>query len=114
MSIVVLGKNEPKKCIDCPLEGYDNDDFVSWCKAGAWGEIKCHNMPSEKPENCPVIPLPDNHGRLVDVDLLIKQVETLEKTWQAWKIAPSKETILGAVKYLLERAETIIEKEEAE
>lgn len=61
----------PKTCRDCCFCVWDAE---TWCGRANY-EI-CDGVvdPDSKPEWCDLIPVPD-HGRLVDADALMKQVE---------------------------------------
>lgn len=68
-SVLVKGMKMPKKCIDCM--GVRLNIAISmmggicpYCK-----EIRTdYNMTTERPSDCPLVALPDTHGRLVDAD----------------------------------------------
>jgi len=65
MSVVIRGMGMPDRCIDCPfMIGRDNDDCILQSDAANelfvdWDDMK---------KNCPLIELPEKHGRLVDID----------------------------------------------
>ena len=70
MSIIVLGMEMPDTCVDCEL--YHN--------GGEYGEYGCceaHKVIfgeeddwayETRPNWCPLRPLPEKHGRLIDID----------------------------------------------
>ena len=75
MSVVVKGMRMPENCIKCPMQ------FGGWCYV-APPEIDERVAPTVdeaweqgKPEWCPLIALPDKHGRLVDADATIKEIK---------------------------------------
>jgi hypothetical protein len=70
MSVIVMGMEMPKSCRECCLEaeGYfcmpievQNKDNDVWLRTQYWGDI------GERPDWCPIRPLPEKHGRIVDV-----------------------------------------------
>ena len=67
MSVIVKGMDMPTKCLDCPfMIGRDDDDCIlqsDEANAGfeSWDDMKA---------NCPLIPLPSEHGELIDRDAL--------------------------------------------
>lgn len=68
MSVIVKGMKMPENCIKCPLQ------FGGWCYASP-PEIDERVAPTVdeaweqgKPDWCPLVALPDHHGRLVDAD----------------------------------------------
>lgn len=68
MSVLVKGMKMPENCIKCPLQ------FGGWCYASP-PEIDERVAPTVdeaweqgKPDWCPLVALPDHHGRLVDAD----------------------------------------------
>lgn len=59
-------QDPPKSCYDCPLEdAYDGYNCRINQKPYNWG-LK------ERPQDCPLIEVPEPHGRLVDADALLK------------------------------------------
>ena len=61
MSAFVKGLNKPDNCDKCPIE-----DFCYHNKLGRWA--------MGKGEECPIVPIPEKHGRLIDADALEKSV----------------------------------------
>ena len=77
MSIVIKGVKMPILCGECPC-WHDR-----WCHAlkegpGTLGTpIGWSDMP--RPDWCPLVELPEKHGRLIDADALIAQMEMDEE-----------------------------------
>lgn len=67
MSILIKSMEMPISCANCPLRCYDRDD-QKFC--GATGNAIRYEL--SRPENCPLIEVPEPHGRLIDADALIK------------------------------------------
>ena len=80
MSILIKGMEIPKNCSVCPMLEGDADDGLCHA-ANRWLDddecwIWCVYLDGEiddsKPLNCPLIEVPTPHGRLKDVDIIIK------------------------------------------
>lgn len=71
--ILIRGIEMPKTCVQCDLKWFEpekiwNDNGVE--RIGTWtcrrtGEIIWN---TKRGENCPLVPLPEGHGRLIDAD----------------------------------------------
>jgi len=77
MSVVVKGVDIPESCRECPFENYYSDTGKTVCMASlrvlaiGFGIISFDGRHS----SCPLVALPDKHGRLVDADALIEDVD---------------------------------------
>lgn len=74
MSVIVKGMEMPTKCCECDAENYDEsfygDEFNHVCSfiyKGYTEKIR----DSGRRDDCPLRPLPQKHGRLIDADRLI-------------------------------------------
>ena len=84
MSFIVKGAEPPKTCLDCPLADVEQ----GWCDSEMVTIIDFN----ERPVECPLVALPDKHGRLVDVDALC------EDLLGRWSVAETrKEDLIKAV-----------------
>lgn len=73
--VLIRGMEEPSRCSACRmLEGDTNDGF---CHAAekwfddeyfSWYQYPEGDIATDKPLNCPLISLPEGHGRLIDAD----------------------------------------------
>lgn len=73
MSVIVKGMEMPKNCTRC--------DYI-----GLNAAIGCSVMSGTngRATDCPLVALPDTHGRLVDADALIEFVEDrYDITWES-------------------------------
>ena len=72
MSVIVKGMEMPENCQECDL--YIEDA----CYAKGYRDYRSI-MDKSKPDDCPLVELPEKHGRLVDADkladLLLKEKE---------------------------------------
>lgn len=73
--ILIRGMEMPKTCVQCDLKIYDPEkrwDENGIEQIGAWvckrtGEVIWN---TQRGEDCPLVPLPEGHGRLGDLDSL--------------------------------------------
>lgn len=90
MSVIVKGMEIPESCRECPFENYYSDTGKTVCMASlrvlaiGFGIISFDGRHS----SCPIVALPDKHGRLVDADATIKEIKarnpddvTYEDAW---------------------------------
>lgn len=112
MSIIVKGMKMPENCIKCPLQ------FGGWCYASpteidervaptvdeAWEQVK--------PDWCPLVALPDKHGRLVDADALRDRLRSLaDDDWNANTTTTWSEAF-SECDDMVDDASTIVESED--
>lgn len=113
MGVYIKGMAMPKNCYGCPFftqvdywNKNDEADILSKCKrtgAFTWESVDAY-LP-----NCPLIPVPAPHGRLIDADALIKSLSLDEDD------AENGASLLMAIFLeVLKAAPTIIEAEEGE
>ena len=80
MSVIIHGMNMPKSCDECRLFN------ECWCMAlGIENWRKSYNKPpeGERLPDCPLVPLPEGHGRLGDLDSLYQALIAHEFTMSA-------------------------------
>ena len=63
MSILIKGMEMPKNCQECDLY------IEGACYAKGYRDYRSI-MDTAKPDDCPLVELPEKHGRLVDADKL--------------------------------------------
>ena len=93
MSVVVKGMEMPENCGKCPFLIEEDIDFdiCRQCGAGKSGYIYEKDIDGF-PSDCPLIALPDHHGRLGDLDALC------EDLLKRWSVAETrKEELIKAV-----------------
>jgi len=67
MSVVVIGMEMPKNCMECKIKQYvDYENDYSVCP---FSDVMCLSIGRQ--DACPLGELPDKHGRLGDLDALI-------------------------------------------
>lgn len=73
MSILIKGMEMPKSCEDCPLveetENYFGDIMSRVCNLIYKGYTS-EATKGRRRDDCPLVPLPEGHGRLGDLDAL--------------------------------------------
>lgn len=81
MSIIIKGMEMPKTCCRCDLKIYDAE--IRWDEngneqIGAWVCKRTREIiwNTRRGENCPLVPLPEGHGRLVDADALMDVIHS--------------------------------------
>lgn len=63
--VLIRGMEMPTNVFDCPLNSFGICDL-------AQDETHCDCSQDSRPEWCPLVPLPEGHGRLIDADTLIE------------------------------------------
>jgi len=72
MSVIVKGMKVPSECEYCGFCRYYNENGNVWCNATnrllkrQWKEPHWTYLDVKRPEWCPLIELPEKHGRLID------------------------------------------------
>ncbi len=78
--ILIRGMEMPKDCPFCPMAHWNKFDALTGCNVVP-GKKFVPETESEywysdhRPSWCPLVPLPANHGRLIDADVLSALVE---------------------------------------
>lgn len=75
--ILIRGMEMPTRCGLCPMFC---DDFNDYCSAAQ----RSIPFDAEKPEWCPLVPLPDGHGRLGDLHALLEQIRDGFEKAEKW------------------------------
>lgn len=71
MSVLVKNMEMPKNCEECPLGEYEDSE---WFACSLMNMAYRHIAQCDRLDDCPLIELPEKHGRLVDVDELSKKM----------------------------------------
>ena len=71
MGIYIRGKQMPKTCEVCILSC-----LRSVIKCDKWAELSSDRREHSRPLGCPLIEVEEPHGRLVDIDKMIRIVES--------------------------------------
>lgn len=95
MSVLIKGMEMPRNCLECELYGAM---YSSGCDVASLGIPKRYNYdPHTRPDWCPLVELPEKHGRLIDADAL------------DYRLGASDRDIY--VRYTVEEEPTVIEAE---
>lgn len=101
MSIFIKGMEMPKKCFGCPMVS-----FIGTCNVNKNYLIKPLDEEGKHPD-CPVVKIPAIHGRLIDADVLINDLQGLRKLFPSTGM-----DYIGGVISLVQNTPTIIEAED--
>ena len=71
MSVIVMGMEMPERCETCDLICDDDSGLEVCC---CTGEI-VDREEQARPRWCPLRPLPEKHGRLIDANALVGRFE---------------------------------------
>lgn len=91
MSVLIRGMTMPKNCCDCPCF---NEFGYHFCNL----DDERRDVYYSKPEWCPLVELPEKHGRLIDADKMVK-------IWKGCAIS-------GDITPLIDARPTVIEAED--
>lgn len=70
MSVLIKGMKMPKNCIECPFS-----DHEAWCLIPGDPKMRYYCPKEEISEHCPLVEVPEPHGRLIDADALADDLE---------------------------------------
>lgn len=110
MSIVVKDMEIPESCRECPFENYYSDTGKTVCMASlrvlaiGFGIISFDGRHS----SCPIVALPDKHGRLVDADAIVNAMNDMNVGGEVFV------TAVEYVKLIMNDADAIVEAEDSE
>lgn len=70
MSVLVKGMKMPENCKECM-----SSDLRTTIKCTEWTEISAGRRENERAWSCPLVEIPEKHGRLIDADALADDLE---------------------------------------
>ena len=114
MGVYIKGMEMPKCCSECLFR---SEFFTDETYGIAYGcnlniSIICHDEYKERKDDCPLAEIPTPHGRLIDADALMKEIqETCKRLYGTDDISTASPT-LSAFKLYIGEAPTIIDAEE--
>lgn len=95
--IIIKGMGMPKTCHECPLNvsiyTYDGGDET--CALNAWDGYSEQPKTTRHPD-CPLVPLPEGHGRLGDLDALMNNIGDVPYKGAVRRVLMSAPTIVPA------------------
>ena len=81
--LIIRGMEMPKTCCQCDLKIYDNE--IRWDENGieqivAWVCKRTREIiwNTQRGENCPLVPIPEGHGELIDKAEAYDRIEEQE------------------------------------
>ena len=100
MSVLIKGVEMPTRCFECPClyhssERYPNTEYN--CAAlDAFPDVSYDLATIGRLEDCPLVPVPTPHGRLIDADALLKgksdhDTISTHEIWNAPTVVESEE-----------------------
>ena len=81
MSIIVKGMEMPKKCGECPIVKFDGHSYI--CRSLGYSHKASVGF-SIRMTGCPLVELPEKHGRLFDSDEVKKVLDDLPDSEDKW------------------------------
>lgn len=83
--ILIRGMEMPKTCCQCDLKFYDPEkrwDENGIEQIGAWVCKRTREIiwNTQRGENCPLLPLPEGHGKIIDADAIWSNM-TDDQAW---------------------------------
>ena len=96
MGLYIKGAKLPNDCYECPCKKWVDDGC-----AGCLADSKIHN--ASRPDDCPLVEIPEPHGRLIDGDALQCKVDDIGLGYYE---------VLGVTEDTIEMAPTVIERSE--
>lgn len=69
--LIIRGMEMPNNVFDCPLNSFGICNL-------AQDETHCDCIGDSRPEWCPLVPLPEGHGRCIEADALLSVLDILK------------------------------------
>lgn len=82
--ILIRGMEMPKSCYECVLTHSFFRDLNCANLDGMSGFVGPLPHTEDRHPDCPLLPLPEGHGRLIDADALMKKGMHLDWSVQKW------------------------------
>ena len=120
MSVLIKGIVMPSECEYCPLCRYYSESKNVWCNAlevilkRQWNYVLDPHLNVPRREDCPLVEVPTPHGRLIDADVLEREMTNgikagnLEEGYEDFANINNVDDCVDCVRY----ADTIIEAED--
>ena len=86
MGVYIKGMEMPKNCMSCPFPSVGVDWYYCYCP-GVDGKAYDFEQSNTVPDDCPLVALPDHHGRLVDADALEPDADYDDGDYWAYSVA---------------------------
>lgn len=102
MSVLIKGMKMPKNCDKCIL----SSSIAMRCDATKKSLVT--DTYPKRPSWCPLVKIPEPHGRLIDADEYEKHLASIANTFAR---SDAQKSLMGRAIFCLENAPTIIESE---
>ena len=79
MGVYIKGMEMPKNCFECEIRAYDANAGEEFCP---FSQIVCLSIGIQ--DNCPLVEVPEPHGRLIDADDVKSRMIPLSFSVQKW------------------------------
>lgn len=79
MSVLIKGMKMPKNCLECEIRSYDANAGEEYCP---FSQIVCLSIGIQ--DDCPLVELPEKHGRLFDETEVKKVLHDLPDGEYKW------------------------------
>lgn len=118
MSVLIKGMDMPDSCNECDLISTSFDWFH--CPVGRQSDGRVLDLENKNDEliyiksrhlKCPLIPIPEKHGRLIDADKLLLVIERNSYRLKNFYNSCDEGMFLSGIKQAIDEAPTIIESE---
>lgn len=117
MSVIIPNMNMPMSCLACPLAremfgclvcvGFFKDNLIG--RRVYKSDLKESDTDFNRPDWCPLVPLPKGHGRLIDADKLTPDI--VNYIAGGYGTVGSMCTLRGYSQQKIDNAPTILEAE---
>ena len=77
MSVLIKGAKMPLSCYYCPFLEF----FSITCKANKEADMD-RDYDKKRAEGCPLVELPEKHGRLIDADAMCNDLATVDPKYE--------------------------------
>lgn len=120
MSVLIKGIDIPEDCPMCPLAHWTVSDTFAGCEITKKYFEREELETNYRPEFCPLVKIPEQHGNLIDVDAYINEIEFKVKIakqiarYDTERAKDMKDAIVAYTQIIseLENREVIIKREE--
>lgn len=99
MSVLIKGMELPKDCPYCQMSHYNASDEFTGCAVVPCKRYAMHNdavyaKSTQRPDWCPLIEIPEPHGRLIDADRAT--AESIKRTGKRLLAIDTAPTVIEA------------------
>lgn len=85
MSVLIKGMRMPETCDDCQFHRYHSHYEYVCVATPLFYPMNLANSKNIRKDWCPLVELPEKHGRLIDADALVPDIC---HDWNGWCVPP--------------------------